>query len=146
MAIKPYRGNFHTEWYPKTASEVFTDGDLVFLSSGYVKTFADDADNQPIGLILKSVAATDSDYASNTMVPVLVGDRDSEFLCDIGTGTGAQSYVGTWVDADGTYDDTKIDVSASTYDVWKVTKHISTTQAVCKMASNTDPRPDSIVD
>lgn len=144
--ISPYRGRFHTEWYPKTASEVFTVNDVVFLSSGYVKTFADDADSQPIGLVQKVVVATDSDYASATRVPVLVGDPNAEYLCDIGTGTGAQSYVGTWVDADGTYDDTKIDVSASTYDVWKVVKHISTTQAVCKMASNVDPRPDSIVD
>lgn len=146
MAIVPYKGKFHTEWYPKTASEVFTNGDLVFLSSGYVKTFADDADNQPIGLIQKAVAATDSDYASNTMVPVLVGNVDAEYLCDIGTGTGAQSYVGTWVDVDGTYDDTKVDVSSSTYDIFLVTKHISSTQCVAKMAKANDPRPDSIVD
>lgn len=144
--ISPYRGRFHTEWYPKTASEVFTVNDVVYLSSGYVKTMADDADNQPLGLIQKAAAATDSDYASNTKVPVLVGDPDAEYLCDIGTGTGAQSYVGTFVDADGTYDDTKIDVSSSTYHIWLVTQHISTTQAVCKMAKNTDPRPTSIVD
>lgn len=146
MAIKPYKGKFHTEWYPKTASEEFTDGDLVYLSSGYVKTMADDADNQPIGLILKTVATTDSDYASTTKVPVLVGDSNAEWLCDIGTGTGAQSYVGTWVDVDGTYPDTHVDVSASNYDIFKVTKHISTTQCVAKMATNADPRPDSIVD
>lgn len=146
MAITPYRGKFHVDWYPKTASETFTYGDVVFLSSGYVKTMADDADNQPLGLILKAAVSTDSDYASATMVPVLIPDADGEFLCDIGTGTGAQSYVGTFVDVDGTYPDTKIDVSASTYDAWLVTQHISTTQAVCKMAKNTDPRPDSIVD
>ncbi len=145
--IRPFSGKFHVEWYPKTASEAFTVNDLVFLSSGYVKTFADDAVNQPIGTILQTVAATDSDYASNTLVPVLVGEDDAEWLCDIGTGTGAQSYVGSWVDADGTYDDTKIDVSSSTYDIWLVTKHISTTQAVCKMAKqSTLPLPDAIVD
>lgn len=143
--IIPYRGKFHTEWYPKTTSTTFTVNDVVKLTSGYVATFADDSSEQPLGLILKTIAATDSDYASATMVPVLIGESDAEYLCDIGTGTGAQSYVGTWVDADGTYDDTKVDVSASTYDMWLVTKHVSTTQCVAKMAKN-DPRPDSIVD
>jgi len=130
--ITPYKGKFHVEWYPKTASEVFTNNDLVYLSSGYVTSFADAVDQPPLGLIQKSVAATDSDYASTTMVPILIGDPNAEYLCDISTGTGAQSYVGTWIDVD---DDNSVDVSATSYDTFFVTKHISTTQCVAKMQS-----------
>jgi len=140
--IRLYSGNIHTEWYPKTASETFTDGDLVYLSSGYITKFADAVDQPPLGLIQRTVAATDSDYASATKVPILVGDANTEYLCDISTGTGAQSYVGTWIDVD---DENSVDVSAGTYDIFFVTKHVSTTQCIAKM-STVDPRPDSIVD
>lgn len=133
--IRPYKGKFHIEWYPKTASTAFANNDLVYLSSGYLTNFADAVDQPPLGLIQKTVVATDSDYASTTMVPVLIGDPNAEYLCDISTGTGAQSYVGTWIDVD---DDDSVDVSASTYDIFFVTKHISTTQCVAKMQSQ-DP-------
>jgi hypothetical protein len=133
--ISPYKGKFHVEWYPKTASTAFANNDLVYLSSGYLTNFADAVDQPPLGLIQKTVTATDSDYASTTMVPVLIGDPNAEYLCDISTGTGAQSYVGTWIDVD---DDDSVDVSASTYDIFFVTKHISTTQCVAKMQSQ-DP-------
>lgn len=141
--IKPCKGTFHTEWYPKTASTAFANNDLVYLSSGYLTNFADAVDQAPLGLIQRTVVATDSDYADTTMVPVLIGDPNAEYLCDISTGTGAQTVVGTKVDVD---DDDSIDVNASTYDIFLVTKHISTTQCVAKLLSQTDPRPDSIVD
>jgi hypothetical protein len=133
--ISLYRGNAHTEWYPKTASETFTVNDLVYLSGGYITKFADAVDQPPLGLIQKTVAATDSDYASATKVPILIGDPNTEYLLDISTGTGAQTYVGTWIDVD---DQNSVDVSASTYDIFFVTKHISTTQCVAKMQSQ-DP-------
>ena len=133
--ISLYRGNAHTEWYPKTASETFTVNDLVYLSSGYITKFADAVDQPPLGLIQTTVAATDSDYASATKVPILIGDENTEYLCDISTGTGAQTYVGTWIDVD---DENSVDVSASSYDTFFVTKHISTTQCVAKMQSK-DP-------
>jgi hypothetical protein len=130
-----YKGNVEPAWYPKTASETFSVNDLVYLSSGTLTKFADAVDQPPLGLIQKTVAATDSDYASTTKVPVLIGNENTEYLCDIGTGTGATTEVGTWVDVD---DEESIDVNANTYEIFFVTRHISTTQCVAKMATN-DP-------
>lgn len=132
MAISLYRGKVHTEWFPKTASETFTHGDLVYLSSGTITKFADAVDQPPLGRILKTVAATDSDYASATKVPIQIGDANTEYLCDVSTGTAATTHVGTWIDVD---DHNSVDVNASTYDIFFVTKFISTSQVVAKMQS-----------
>jgi hypothetical protein len=133
--ISPYKGKFHVEWYPNTTSTAFEVNDLVYLSSGYLTTMGATTDQAPLGLIQEKITATDDKYSTAAMCPVLIGDPNAEYLCDIGTGTGGQSYVGTWVDVDDTYPDTKVDVSASTYDTFFVTKHISTTKCVAKMQS-----------
>lgn len=131
MAISLYRGNIHTEWYPKVVSTAFAMNDLVYLdANGYLTPAIDGANIVPLGLIQKTVAATDSDYATATMVPVLVGDKDTEFLCDVSTGTAALTDCGEWIDID---DANSVDVNASTYDVFFVTKFISTTQVVAKL-------------
>lgn len=135
ISLYKANGDVHTEWFPKTASETFTINDLVYLSSGYLTKFADAVDQPPLGLIQKTVAATDDDYASTTKVPVQIGNENTEYLCTISTGTGAQSYVGTWCDVD---DQNSIDVTANTYEVFFPTQHISTTQCLARMATN-DP-------
>jgi hypothetical protein len=131
MAISAYKGKFHTEWYPKVVSTAFAMNDLVYLdSNGYLTPAVDGANIVALGLIQKTIAATDTDYASATMVPVLVGDKDAEFLLDVSTGTAAQTDVGEWIDID---DANSVDVSASTYDIFFVTKFVSTTQVVGKL-------------
>lgn len=130
MAIKAYRGKFHTEWYPKKVSTTFAVNDLVYLDgNGYLdRTTSTTA--TAVGLIQIAVASTDSDYASATMVPVLVGDVDAEFLCDVGTGTAAQTDVGEFIDLK---DHDEVDVTASTYDIFYVTGFVSTTQVIAKL-------------
>ncbi len=146
MAITHYRGPIDIEFYPKTASTAFAEGDLVYLSSGYLARFTATTDQPPLGRIMKAIASTDSDYASATMVPVQTpASPNTEYLCDIGNGTGAQSYVGTWIDVDDTYPYTKVDCDTGNYDHFFITKHVSTTQLVARIATS-DPRPDSIVD
>jgi len=131
--ISLYRGSANTAWYKKTASEAFSFNDLVYITStGYLTKFADAVDKMPLGLIQKKVSATDTDYASNTLVPVLIGDVNTEYLCDVTTGTPAVTTVGTWIDVD---DSRNVDVNASTYDIFFVTKVISTTKVVAKMQS-----------
>lgn len=128
MAIKAYRGKFHTEWYPKKASTVFAVDDLVYIDgNGYLdRTTSTTA--TAIGLIQKAVASTDSDYASATMVPVLVGDVDAEFLCD--TSGAAQTDVGEFIDLT---DHDTVDVANSTYDIFYVTGYVSATQVIAKL-------------
>lgn len=131
MAITAFKGKFHVEHYPKVASTAFAFNDLVYLdANGYLTPAVDGANIVALGLIQKTIAATDSDYASNTVVPVLVGEKDSEFLCDVSTGTAAQTDVGEHIDID---DANSVDVAASTYDIFFVTKYISSTQVVAKL-------------
>lgn len=140
MATLPYRGKFHIEYYPKTASETFTQGDMVTIlntaaGTGYL-TSATSTSPQVLGTIQKTVAATDSDYASATKVPVLVGNTDAEWLFNAASG-GAQTEVGQFVDAAS---DLLLDLgTAYTYGVAQVTEVISSTQVVGKLCKKNGP-------
>ena len=137
---KPYRGKFHVEWYKKNASEVFTEGDLVYIDNsasgtGYLLS-GTSSSASVIGTIQKSVAATDSDYASNTKVPVLVGNTDAEWLFNAGSG-GATTEIGQFVDL---ADDLLLDLgTAYTYGVVQVTGIISSTSVTGKICKKNGP-------
>ena len=138
MSYRLYKENgsgAHIEFYPKTASTAFTFNDMVMLSTaGRLSLFTDAADVKPVGLIQKTIASTDSDYASTTRVPVLVAGSNAEYLADVGVGTGAVGDVGEFVDADGAGNPHRnIDLNSSTYDVFEVTGFISTTQMIVKI-------------
>lgn len=129
--ITPYRGNFHVEWLQKKANTAFAVNDMVILdSNGFVDLAVN---NSPLvyGLVQKAITSASTDYASNTLIPVLVGDIDAEYLCDVSTGTAAQEDVGQWADID---DQNSIDVDASTYDIFFLTQYVSATQMVGKMS------------
>lgn len=59
------------EWLPVTTSTAFTKDTLVEWTSGLIAV-ADDNDTDVAGVILKTIAATDSDYATARKVPILV--------------------------------------------------------------------------
>jgi len=130
--ISLYRpDNTHLEWYPKVVSTAFAYNDLVYVdANGYLTPAVDGALIKSVGLIKKVIAATDSDYATATRVPVEVSGPDAEYHCDVSTGTAAQTDVGEHIDID---DVNSVDVSASTYDVFFVTDVISTTQVLAKL-------------
>ena len=132
--IKPYRGHFHTEWFPKTASTAYNYNDMVTILStsagvGTLKLAAA-TDTRLIGLIQQKVASTDADFASATMVPVLVGDADAEYLFPVGTGSAATTNIGEHIDLK---DEDEVDVSAYTIGQILVTKIISTAKVVGKI-------------
>lgn len=133
--ITPYRGSFHIEYYAKTASTAFAFGDMVTVLSTaagdglLIKATA--TSTAVFGTIQKTVASTDSDYAANTMVPVLVGDADAEWLCDVSTGTAATTDIGEWIDID---DENSVDVNAYTLGIFLVVGVISGTKVIAKMA------------
>ena len=124
--------NTTVKLYQKVASTAFAFNDLVYIdSNGFLALAVDGSLFVPLGLIQATIASVDSDYANNTRVPVLIGGPDAEFLCDVSTGTAAQTDVGEWIDID---DQNSVDVAASTYDVFYVTRFISATQVVARMA------------
>lgn len=115
-------------WFPKAASEAFAINDLVYFNgSGYL-TKADATSGDHIGTIQKTVTSSDSDYASNTFVPVLV-PRGPHALwkVPVGTGTLTSAMVGNTYDLK---DANEIDVNAQSKNVVTIAKYISGTEAV----------------
>lgn len=131
--IVPFKGKFHMEWYPKPASTAFAFNDAVTILStaagAGTLTKTTSSTTRVIGLIQRNVLATDADYASTNEVPVLVGDEDAEFLCDVSTGTAATTDIGEFIDFD---DENSVDVDAYTKGQLLVTRVISATQVVVK--------------
>lgn len=96
-------GKANVEWFPKTASTAFKNGNVVILTSGQLVP-ATATSLQLVGTILKDIVSTDSDYASTTLVPVDVPTSADTFLADVkvgvtaaATGVGAQCdlFIGT---------------------------------------------------
>lgn len=109
------------EWRPKKASVAMTTGDAVTIdSSGYVLRLT--AGDKTYGIVQRTVGSTDSDYASNTRVPVQVCGENAEYLFDVSTGTAAQTNVGEYKDFE---DHDSVDVTASTNDDVLVTDIVS---------------------
>lgn len=135
MAIRLYRENgakCHLEWQQKTASENFTFNDIVGITTaGRLTRYLDGSLFPEYGLVQKTIASTDSDYASTTRIPVLVCGDEAEYLCDVSTGTAALTDVGEYIDVD---DQNSVDVGASTNNDFYVTGFVSTTQVIAKMA------------
>lgn len=138
MAFTHFTGRVRVEWYPKKASTAFAVGDLVYADGSGAIQPADSTSGMHIGVIQKAVASTDSDYASTTLVPVLVPTDDTEWLVDVGTGTATAALIGTRCDLK---DANEIDVSATSKNVVTVTRFISATKVVVKinaMIANAD--------
>ena len=130
MAFEQHSGKARTEWYPKKASTVFAKGDLVYADGSGAIQPADATSGMHIGVIQKAVAATDDDYASTTLVPVLVPTDDTEWLVDVGTGTATAALIGTQFDLT---DAAGVDVSATSKNVVTCTRFISASKVVVKV-------------
>ena len=136
----PRRGNFHIEWYPKKASTTFALWDLVYADGSGAVQPADATSGDHIGVCLKTIAATDSDYASNTLIPVLVpSDSRAEFEVDVDTGTAlTTAMVGSRYDLT---DANSLNVGGTSKKVVTITKFVSATKAWVKinaMIANAD--------
>ena len=110
--IKRKTGSHNIQYFKKKASTEFINGALVNVDSdGYLIPATASSVNH-LGTILKTVAATDSDYASTTAVPVDMATSIDEFTADVSAGTVAQTAVGAYYDLNSTGD--KVDLSATT--------------------------------
>jgi len=123
MSFIRRKGQTKALWFPKTASTAFTDGALVTLSSGYLIPCTSTTASV-VGVCRKAVAATDSDYASTTSIPVEVPVEPSvEYEALTASATAAN--VG------GSYDLTDsvtVNLSGSTYKIVNVVSVISATK------------------
>lgn len=125
MAFTKYRGKTKTVWLPVTVSTAFTKGDIVSFSSGYlIKATSATTALSHAGVIKKTIASTDSDYATARLVPVEVPvEKNVEWLAPVTSGLVAAD-VGLLVDLT---DAGTINRAASTIDAAQVKSVISST-------------------
>lgn len=126
-------GNTQIDYFPKKASTVIAmNSALTFDGSGFV-TNAVAASTRVVGTSLRVTASTDADYASTTLIPVIVPSTDSTFIADVGTGTLTTAMIGNQYDLK---DATSIDVTATSHKQVTVVGFISSSKAIVKFTGN----------
>jgi hypothetical protein len=114
----------------KAASVAITEGDhLVENGTGEVQRMSNPNEERIVGIAGRTVASTDSDYASTTLIPVIV-DRDGVWEFDnVSTGSApTEAIEGTYIDFADASEHNTVDSNVSTYDHVYVTKFISATK------------------
>lgn len=140
-SAKNFAGKWKTAWYPKTASVVIVKGTPVEWASGYIKqaTTTAGASDTPLAGIYAGVtiASTDADYASNTLVPVWVpAEPLAELQMTVSTGSLAATDVGKSFDIDA---NSSVTVSTTTNEPVTCTKYISTTEGMFVLTNLSSP-------
>ena len=126
-------GPARTEWFPKVASTAIANGAaLTFDGSGAV-TVATATSTRIAGISAKVIASTDSDYASNTLIPLVAVGPDDIFLAAVGTGTLTTAMVGNQYDL---ADSVGIDVTATSHKQVTVVGFVSASLALVKFNAN----------
>jgi len=129
MAFKLHEGKVKTIWMPVTASTAIAKGTIVTKSSGLlIAATSSTAAADFCGVLDKTIAATDADYAvSARLVPVLVPiEKNTLWEADVTSGL----VIG---DCDGEVDLTDgatVNRAASTIDAVRPMSVISTTKGI----------------
>lgn len=128
--IKRISGKVNIEWYPKTASTVFRDGQLVRWASGQLVP-ANATAGDFAGVTVAPLAATAANYATTDKIMVDVPNTDTVYEATVKTGTLTAAMVGGRYDlhADGD----GINVSAQAKGVVTVVGFVSATKALIKI-------------
>lgn len=117
MSFRKIKGRTKVEWLDVTTSTALAAGTLVEWTSGYIAA-ADDNDTDIAGVLLKTIAATDSDYATARKVPVLVPvDRHVVWEADTADTFVQATHCGVEC---GIVDSANVDLDDTTNDVFKV--------------------------
>lgn len=114
------------EYFPKTASNAQVEGEWLYLTSNKVSKTASAANAAaPVGLALRTVASTDSDYAGTTKVPVLI---DEDGIWEIPVGVATSFGIGVVCDAHS--DGQTLACNGSTHDTFVIVGGSTTTAQV----------------
>lgn len=117
------------EFWPKAASQEFTCNTLVYANgSGYLIP-ADSTSGDHIGVITQTIASTDADYASTTLVQVMIPKDDAVFEATV-SGTLTVAMVGNQYDLT---DAGTVNVAAQAKKVVTCVGFISTTRGLFKI-------------
>lgn len=141
FSAKNFEGKWKTEWYPKTASVAIVKGTPVEWAAGYVKqaTTTAGATDTPLAGIYNgpTIASTDSDYASNTPIPVLVpAEPLAKVQMTVSTGSLAATDVGKSFDIDA---NSSVTVSTTTNEAVTCSRFISATEGMFVLTNISSP-------
>lgn len=126
MAFKVKSGKVKSVWLPITPSTAIARGALVQFSTGKLIACTNTSTDS-VGVLDKAVVATDSDYASDRLVPVLVPiEKNVVWEVDVTSGLVAAD-VGLEVDLT---DASTIDRATSVDDIAKCVSVISSTKGL----------------
>ena len=121
--FRVYRGKVKQDWFPVTTSTALTKDTLLEFTSGLLAA-ADDNDTAIAGILVATIATTDSDYATARQVPVIVPmERHVVYEADA-SGFSATDIGGEF----GISDSGTVDQSDTTNKVFLVTDFISATK------------------
>lgn len=128
MAFTKYKGKSVTRWLPVTTSTAFTKGAICSWSSALlIPATSATAASSHVGVIKKTIASTDADYATARLVPVEVPlEKMVEWRAPVTSGLVAAD-ISLWVDLT---DSLTINRAASTIDAAQVKSVISTTEGI----------------
>ena len=140
MAIVPYRGKFHVEYFMSTTGLALAIGDMVTIlaSAAGVGTLAKATSSSPvvIGTVLKAITSASAEYTTSAKVPVLVAN-DGSLWKALTTTNGGQTEVGQFIDVS---DEVTLDGAAAyTYGVAEVKEYVSTTSLIVRLVKKTGP-------
>jgi hypothetical protein len=123
------------KYFKRKASTALTNGALANVdSNGYLIQATATSVNH-VGVFLgKTVASTDSDYASTPFVPVDMCRPNDLFIADVSAGTVAQTAVGAYYDLNSTGD--KVDLSATSVKAVYVQDILSASSQVIVMVNS----------
>jgi hypothetical protein len=140
MAFKAVKGKWGLRWWPKTASTAFSVNTLVAVNAGtgfFIP--ASSTTDFNLGILRKAVTSSDSDYASNTRLPIECPMSPyAEMEGDVSTGTLATTSVGEYfnlTDAAG------VDQSSGSNRSVLCTGFISASKGLFVLNSNAATRP-----
>lgn len=128
MAFRPYKGRFKYQLLPVTTSTALLAGNLVECTSGLVA--AADTDEAAVdvrGVLAKTIASTDSDYATARSVSVIVPmEKHCVWEADTG-GSFVATDIGVeyGITASGTAPGDVVDRTETTADTFLMTEFVS---------------------
>ena len=123
MSFVKYKGKTKFEWLGVTTSTALTKNTIMEMTSGLVAE-ADDNDTALAGVLVKTIASTDADYATARRVPLLVPVERHVVWTATGTGTFAATDIGGEY---GISDSGTVDKADTTNKVFLMTEFLSAT-------------------
>lgn len=139
MSFVRHRGKVKTIWMKKKASTAFTVGDLVAVSDTgadsdvIIPATSTTAATQHVGVINRTIASTDDDYADKSRVPVQVPlEKNVEWKVECG-GSAEAGTVGNEVDLTNA---STVNEGASAVKAVKVVEFLDATNVSCWIKFN----------